>query len=223
MAAEISQHSAAVIAACLPVLQPQSGGHVLDIPIDGNMPQPPDRPFIKQRLCLSPRHDLGEVEIHHRRKRADLPQHRGSPRKVGRHRLFDEHGLAVPERRDGDLRLHARRGRNGDCVDIRPLDHLPPIAEGVGDRLLAGQRGGARRIAARQRNHLAARIEAKGRKLDLAPVVRADNADADQGGSRRGFRFAATSKRPLRAAGTETSWQSHSRTIADRPAPTVAP
>ena len=31
---------------------------VLDVPIDGDMPQPPDRAAIQQRLRLSPRHDL---------------------------------------------------------------------------------------------------------------------------------------------------------------------
>src|SRR5204863_5809978 len=74
-----------------------------------------------------------------------------------------------------------------------------------------------------KRNHLAAQIKAKGRKQDLTPVIGANNADADQGGSRRRFRLAAASARRLRATGTETSWQSHSQTISDRPAPTVAP
>ena len=75
------------------------------MPGHGDVAQPADGAAVDQRLGLPERHHLGEIEIHRGGKRAGLPQHRGGPRKVGGHRLFDEHRLAAHERRDRDLGL----------------------------------------------------------------------------------------------------------------------
>ena len=159
MADEIAEHAAAVVADGLPVAHAQLDGAALHVPMHGDVAQRADRIGVEHRLGALPAHDLMEVEIDHGRPAAErrLPQHRARAGEIARHRLLGEHRLAQFECADGDLRLQAWRRGDGDCLHVLILDQCAPIAIRFGHAGGAGKLSCARRVAAGERNHLAAR------------------------------------------------------------------
>ena len=112
---------------------------------------------------------------------AGLPKHGARAGEIARHRLFGKYRLAQFERADCDLHLQARQGGDGDRLHVRVLDQRAPVAVGFRHAGGVGKLGGARCVAAGERNHLAARIGAERRQLHGASVIAADYSQTDHG------------------------------------------
>src|SRR5262249_36205085 len=63
MADEIAEEATATAAVRLPAVLAQSRCLILDIPVDDDMAQPPDRSAIEQLLRAPPRRQFGKVEV----------------------------------------------------------------------------------------------------------------------------------------------------------------
>ena len=179
VADEIAQRAAAFRAVRLPVPDPHPRAIILDIPIDGDVAQAPDRALLQQLLRLAPDQDRRKIEVDH-----GCPAtgrcgacHRFGVRPAGRDRLLRKNRLAEFESPHRDRGLQAGRRRNGDGIDLRVLDQLRPMAEGQRDIGVARQPGGACSVAAGQSDHLTARIEAKRRKMNQAAIITSDDSN----------------------------------------------
>ena len=184
VADEIADDPAAIVAADgLPVAHARLDGSAFHLPVDHDMAQRADVACIEHLLDALPGGDLVEIKIDHGRfaGEARLLQHGARAGEVRCHRLFDEHRLAQFERANGDLRLQARQRGNRHGVHVVVLDQLAPAAVTLGDPGFTRELFGPSGVAAGKRHHLAARVGAKGRQLHGAPVIGADDAEADHG------------------------------------------
>ncbi len=143
------------------------------------MAQAPDRPGREHLARALPGPKLGKIEIDHGRPaaRARGVEHRARTGKVGGERLFHEHRLAPGKCPHRDVRLPIGRDRDGHRIDV--FDQRRPVAISARDIRRARKLARARRVGARERDHLASRVGAERRDKDGPAVIAADDADTD--------------------------------------------
>ena len=90
---------------------------------------------------------------------------------IGRHRLFDEYGLAAVECHHRDFRLQLRRRGDGNRVDGNILDQFVPISEGPVNAETRGEHCRTSRIRSRQCHGATSFIETEGRQLDSKAII----------------------------------------------------
>ena len=184
---EIAEQPAAAVTPHLPAFEPQPRRLVLQIPVHHHVPQSADRAAVQHCLGALPSRQLGKIEINDRGASSTARgiEHGFGAGEVGRERLLHEHSFAKAKRVNRDRGLKLRRNGDRNRAHTALLDQALPVAEPVRNVCGARDFAGARRVGPRQRHHLAARIGAKGRKQNGAPVIAADDADADHVGLAR--------------------------------------
>ena len=147
------------------------------------MPQPAYRTVVQHSLGFSPSQYLGEIEVYYRDGSRDSTQHGIGSGEIGRHRLFNEYGLAAVECHQRYFGLKLRRRSDGNRVDGNILDQFAPISEGPVNAETRGEHCRTGRIRSRQRHGATSFIETEGRQLDREAIIAADNANRIIGAS----------------------------------------